>query len=493
MKAGLFQAHYPELNVGWNSALAPLGLGYLAAYAHKYVPGVEVAIERDLEALIAAKPDLVGITVTTANASIAVRQARRIKDELGCPVICGGPHPTTLPGVLDPAFDLAVLHEGEATFAELLELYKAEGRFTPQSLAKVAGILYREQGGALATTARRAKITNLDRIPYPDRDQLFRHWQYPGPEIQMMTARGCPYGCSFCSTVKIWGQQYYCNSDEYVLGEIEQIRRRYNPTVLHLYDDLFIVRKARVLRLLKAMRERGLHEGIRLSCFVRSNLLDDEIMDAFARTNFSMLNIGFESGSDQVLKTLNKQAANVERNHRAIELGRNHGVEYSSCFILGVPGETRADIVATFDFVRASVDVFSYVEFAPLQVLPGTNIWQTALQHGVSEHNLTGVALEPEDLNNEAYFYRQRWPYLNEANIPREELLSYYFIGQNVARMVYEFTMLRRRQRDLGSKLYSPRFVAENVSFADIMRAKVQRKLGRFMPMGEPPKQPVNS
>lgn len=489
MRVGLYQAHFPQLDADRNYALPPLGLGYLAAYARKQLSGVEVFIEHDLDALIAAKPDLVGITFVTANAWIAARQAAQVKEALGCPVIAGGPHISTLPTVLYPAFDLAVLGEGELTFVELLQLFQAEKRFDPASLAKIPGLLYRDPSGALLRSAPRPKIADLDSIPYPDRGEMQGKWTHAVDEVQMMTSRGCPYNCSFCSTVKLWGQMYYHPSDAYVLGEVEQIRRTFNPKIIHFYDDLFIVRKDRTLRILSGLRERGLHNGVQFTCFVRANLLDDELMDAFARTNFKMLNIGFESGSDEVLKKLNKRGTSAERNARAIELGRKHGLQYSSCLILGVPGETRHDILATFDFVRASMDTFGYVEFSMLHVLPGTSVWDEAKARlGVSESNMAGIVLEPEDLVDEERFYRERWPYLNEDKLPREELLNYFFIGQNISRMVWEYARLRQQMNVLHSNAHSPQYVAANISFADMLKAKVRRRLQHFMPIGEPPK-----
>src|SRR6185295_3615761 len=185
MKVGLYLACYPELIDTWNYNLPPLGLGYLAAYAKQYVGGVDFLIERDLDEIIAAKPDLVGITFVTYNASIAARQARRIKDALGCPVIVGGPHVSTLPTMLDPAFDVAVLNEGEATFAELLQLFKAERAFKPASLAKIQGLLYRDESGALVKTPCRVSIKDLDTIPFPDRDLMAEKWRRPKREAQL--------------------------------------------------------------------------------------------------------------------------------------------------------------------------------------------------------------------------------------------------------------------------------------------------------------------
>ncbi|MCE5228092.1 B12-binding domain-containing radical SAM protein [bacterium] len=485
MKIGLYLACYPELIDDWNYTLPPLGLGYLAAYVQKYVGGVEFVIARQVDELIAAKPDLVGISFVTYNASIAARDAVKVKQALGVPVICGGPHISTLP-ILDPAFDVAAIGEGEETFAELVTLFKAEGRLEPRSLAKIKGLLYRDESGAVVATPPRPMIQDLDAIPYPDRTLMYERWNRPGREAQIMTSRGCPYNCAFCSTVLLWGTTYRCPSEDYVIGEIEKLRNEYDPKTIHLYDDLFVVRKDRVLKLLAMIRERRLHEGARYTCFVRSNLLDDELMDAFARSGFNLLNIGFESASDAMLKVYNKKSADAGRNQRAIDLGKKHDVRFSSCFIMGGPGEKREDIVATFDFIADNLAQLRYVEFSPLQIFPGTDMWRRVKEMGLrDENNMMGIVFEPEDLASERDYYLKRWPYLNEDNMPREEFYTYLQMGHAMARLVYLFHEQRERGESLEHALRSPEGVAENVSLTDILQAKTKRRLRKILPMGD--------
>lgn len=476
IKVGLFLSVHPGLEDSW-SYLPPLGLGYLSSFAKQNVEGVEVILERDLEALIAARPDLVGISFATHTARLAARQARRVKEALGCPVLCGGPHVSTLPTMLDPVFDAAILSEGEETFAELLRLFQAEKQFTPQALRKVQGLLFHDEAGALVRTEARPYIQNLDTIPYPDRDLMFEKWRRERVEVQIMTSRGCPYNCSFCSTIVHWGRKYRSASDEYILGELELVRRKYNPAAIHFYDDLFTVNRARVLSLTKKMRARRLHEGVEYTAFVRSNLLDDELMEALAATNFKILNVGFESGSDAVLKVFNKLGVDMDTHMKAVDLARRHGMLFTSCFILGAPGETRQDIMDTFDFVRVNTDVFYCIHFSPLMVFPGTEVWEWARAQGLSETNLTGVTLDTEDFEDGMGFLERRWPYFNEQNIPREEMLTYLRLGTMMEDMVGRLYEANRRA-------VSPGFVAENVPIMDIVREKTRNRFRKLLPTG---------
>lgn len=480
IKVGLYVASYNELGLAtsdldsqWNQ-FPPLGLGYLASYARKYVGNVEFVIERTVDALIAAKPDIVGISYVTYSVRLAERHAIKVKEALGCPVIAGGPHISTLPTVLPKGFDFAVLNEGEETFAELLRLYQAEGEFAPESLAKVKGLLYRDADGVLQRTEPRPFIEDLDTVPYPDRDLMFEKWRRPGPsEMQILTSRGCPYRCAFCSTQVHWGRRFRFPTEDYVVNELELIRRNYNPETIHFFDDLFITNRGRTLRLLASMRERGLHKGVSFTGFVRSNLLDDELMESMAKTNFSMLNVGFESGSDSVLATFKKDSADLASHRNAVVLARKHGLKFASCFILGAPGETRQDIVDSFEFVSANIDVLSFVRFNTLMVFPGTQAFEWAKeQNGITDEDLGSVAPDLEDYLNMAEFLKHRWLYFNEKSIPREELLNYIDIGDRLSRIVAAYHEVARQKGSLS-------FVADNFPLSDIVKHKARKHLSR--------------
>ena len=470
MKVGLYQANYRNIDPGWMQ-VPPLSLGYLAAYAEKYVGGIEFIIDHRLDRIIESKPDIVGITYVTHSVRHAVKNAREIKDTLGCPVIAGGPHVSTLPTVLEEPFDIGVIGEGEETFAELMELYQAEDGFAPASLAKIKGLSYRDADGVLQRTEPRPFIQDLDRVPYPDRDRMFAKWTDPQEEWQIMTSRGCPYDCSFCSVIVQWGQVYRCHSEEYVVGEIELIRRKYRPKTINMFDDLFTVQRKRVLRIMEMIRERDLHKGVEFTCFVRSNLIDDELMEVFAKTNFKVLNVGFESGSDRVMQIFNKQSASQENHLRTVELARKYGLLFNSCFILGAPGETREDIMQSFEFVRKHSDVFYKIIFTPLMVFPGTQIWEDARRIGVSETNMDGVALEERDFDDGMDFLRNRWPYLNEERIPREEMINYLRLGDLFSQIVCGDN---ERMRELQSA----EWIARNVPIGEIVKEKARRHLG---------------
>jgi anaerobic magnesium-protoporphyrin IX monomethyl ester cyclase len=480
VKIGLALSCYPETDSTW-SYVPPLGLGYLASYTRKYVEGVEFVVERRAEELISHQPDFVGLTFVTFNYSYAAREARKIKDALGCPVICGGPHVSTLPTVLDPVFDLAVLGEGEETFADLVRLFKEKKRFPPEDLRNIPGLLFRDEDGQLIRNPARAAIKDLDTIPFPDRDLIHNKWSCHGGMVNIMTSRGCPYDCSFCSTIHHWGRGFRYPSNEYVVREIEEIREKFDPSEILIFDDLFVVNRSRVIELNNLIRQRGLHEGLEFRCFVRANLLNDELMESLAQTNHKVLNIGFESGSEDMLFKLKKTGCSVEENEHALYLGRKYGVTFSSCFIMGTPGETREDILANFDFVLSNTDVFDNVSFAPLQILPMTQVWEWAREVGVSDTNLSGIVLEQEDFEDEKEFFMNKWHYLNQHNIPREEFYTYYMIGKKVEKTVDELAKLRKKLVRVDQDV-NLQYAASNIPLVPLMKEKARRRLRMLMP-----------
>jgi radical SAM superfamily enzyme YgiQ (UPF0313 family) len=427
------------------------------------------------------------MTYVTPWAPYATRVARRFKEELGCPVVAGGPHVSTLHGVLEKDIDVAVLGEGEETFLELVRLWKETGRFDPADLARIRGIAYHDpDGNGPVETGARPLIRDLDTVPFPDRSMLHGQWSAKkGGIVNMMTSRGCPYNCAFCSTIHIWDRKFRFPSSEYVVSEIEYVVENYEPSEIMFFDDLYNVRKDRVIEISNMVRERGLHEGNRFRASARPNLLDDEVMEAMRAMNIRVLSIGFESGSDRVLGKLSKHGSTLEDNLRAVELARRHGMRYSSCFILGTPGETREDILQTFDFVMNNADVLEDAEFTQLSVLPSTEVWDWAVPLGISEHNLTGVVLEEEDIADMDEYLRTRWPYLNEQNIPREEIIRFLEVGRGIQGLVRRYADSRPLYAEpdagpgpeAGDDLDR---IAGSVPIAGILKAKVRRRLRRL-------------
>ena len=483
MNVALLLASYPQLDESWNS-YAPLGLGYLASYAQQRLGGVEFIADHRSGKIIEAKPDCVGVSFTSYNARYAAQEARKIKDALNCPVIAGGIHVSAIPELLDPVFDCGVMGEGEETFVELLRLFQERKALPPAlppaTLAAIQGLAYRNEAGVVVRTPPRPHIEQLDQIGFPDRVLLQKRGPWSPEYVSFMTSRGCPYNCHFCSSKSHWGGRIRYHSVEHVLRECEGIASQFDPRQVFVFDDLFIANKERAKRILSGMRERRLFEGKDLRCFVRSNHLDDEIMQELVATGFRILCMGFESASEPVLEALNKRPRMAFHNRQAVELARKHGALFSASFILGTPGETRDDILETFNFIESNAGVFLDVNVSFLMAFPGSKAWEWANPQGITDRAMVDMAISPEDIENEKDAILRRLPYLNEANVPREELYAHLQTARLLAKSVAQSSQLRRDKARLESALaqaHTPQYVAQAVPIRPVLWEKIKRRL----------------
>ena len=418
----------PEFTLGFIMACGkeeysfyqPLGLGYLCSYLKEYAGFQGTVIEEDLGDLLAHRPDVVGISSTTLDMQLARNYARRVKRELGVPVLLGGVHITTLPRSLPEEFDVGVIGEGEETLRELVELFRREGAFPPAVLQRVPGLCYRENG-RIRMTAARELIKDLDRIPLPDRDALGYH----GGATYMLTSRGCPYRCRFCASRVHWGKRFRCFSARKVVEEIGELVERYHTESIHLFDDVFVANRSRLEEIARLARERGLDKKVSLSCAVRAEAADESLIETLKSMNVVRVTFGAESNSARVLSYLKRGRATPEANQRAVDLCWRGGLQVGLSFIKGVPGETLNDIFKTYDFIfeniRArKIDIADVNDLAPF---PGTEIWDIAKARG----------LVAEDMDWDELKQPWKKQYLADC-IPKQQYLATDLLARRVIR-----------------------------------------------------------
>ena len=354
-----------------------LGLGYLASYLRSKVEGVDVRlIDRDLAgALESFQPHVAGISSVSQNYNRAKCMAR-VCHESGSLVVIGGAHISALPETLSPHMDLGVIGEGEATMAEIVQVFCDHGpQPGPSHWAEVPGVVFRDPQGEIHRTPARPLIEPLDRIPFPARDLLPPNSSY----YHMISSRGCPYNCTFCSSTRFWGRVRF-HSPEYVVQEVETLLDAYAPQHITFFDDLFIASRKRLRRIVSLIRERGIHKRVAFELTVRANLVDEETVDLLQRMNVFNVIMGLESGNDRVLRSL-KGNVRLEQNQRAVDLLSEAGIGISATFVIGAPDETREEILDTLTFIRQNP--LSEARTYLLTPLPGTPIWDEAQDRGL--------------------------------------------------------------------------------------------------------------
>lgn len=387
--------------VSLQDVLPPLGLCYLASYYFAYGrANVEIEIQDNrpnasIES-IAGKvrgADLVGISCLTQEFNKVVALCKEIKGKYGIPIILGGHHVSDLPHILPSEADIAVLGEGEQTMLELLELYERYG-FQKERLKEIKGIAYHDEGG-VELTGSRELVEPLDTIPPPARHllELKRYlrprWVF-GTEYKVgthiMTSRGCPYKCVFCSASSFWKRARFFSA-EYVVSEISDLIQRYNVKAINIYDDLFLANRLRARKIAELIDKQGITREVELFMQARANLIDEQACELMKQMNVVLVSLGIETGSEKILRYLKKGTVTVEDNRRAVKLCREYGMSVDVSLMIGSPGETSDDLLETVSFVK-DLDIRGYIQIFLATPFPGTELWEYAKLRGVVDEHM---------------------------------------------------------------------------------------------------------
>jgi radical SAM superfamily enzyme YgiQ (UPF0313 family) len=249
-------------------------------------------------------------------------------------VVLGGTGPTVVErGILQKfdAVDVIVRGEGECTIVDLMDALTAR-----RDLRSVAGISYRSNG-SLVENQPRPRIADLDTLPWPAYHRLDMA-AYQGYGV--VTSRGCPYRCTFCSVAPIWEHQAVLRSVQSVVDEIRHLFETYGVTMFLLQDEYFVSDKARMLDFCSTLESAGL--PVYWKCFTRINLVDEEMLCAMANAGCVHVRYGVESGSDAVLRQVAK-GFTARQASEVIALSAQIFPEVDAFFIWGFPFETVAD------------------------------------------------------------------------------------------------------------------------------------------------------
>ena len=357
-----------------------LGLGYIVSFLRKYLDfeNAHMLIGNVLNKLKKDPPDIIGISSVTEDFTKATECAKSLKELFKVPIIVGGVHISSMPESLPEYFDIAVLGEGEETMGELLKLISENG-LDKQYLSGIGGIAY-HQDGQVRITAARDLIGNMDTIPFPEREEFVRRGFF-----HILTSRGCPYRCSFCSSSLFWNKIRFF-SPSYVVEEIKFLIFKFGARHISIWDDIFIINIGRFKKIVDLIQKENIHKQVSFGCSVRANLINDETCSLMKSMNVTHVGLGLESGSEKMLKYLKKGSVKVEDNKRAVDLLKHYGFTIKGSFIIGSPDETEEDIIDTLDFIRHSRLDGGIANLAV--PYPGTEFWQYASKRGLVANDM---------------------------------------------------------------------------------------------------------
>jgi anaerobic magnesium-protoporphyrin IX monomethyl ester cyclase len=354
---------------------APLGILYLSS--HLRSRGFDVDIydstfgsKAELFRILREEPaGILGVyanLMTRGSAVEIIGHARAA----GWRVVAGGPEPSNYPEqYLDSGAEIIISGEGELSLERLLAT-----DFDPARHSEINGIFFRAENGAMVRTPPGSLIQDLDQQPWPDRerisiDRYLAVWRkhHGKGSVSLITARGCPYQCNWCSH-SVYGKTHRRRSPKAVVEEIAWILDRYNPEMLWLADDVFTIHHGWLFEYAAEMKRRGFH--IPFECITRADRVNERVAETLAALGCFRVWIGSESGSQRILNAM-QRGVTVEQVRKAVRLSKDNGIQTGMFLMWGYDGEEMEDVEATVEHVKACrPDVFFTTVSYPIKGTP---------------------------------------------------------------------------------------------------------------------------
>ena len=355
-----------------------LGLLYISAYLRRAGFAVEI-----YDATFGSRPELhdrlarapggvLGIytnLITRASVIAIVGAAKRH----GWTVVLGGPESANYTAeYMAQGADVVVVGEGEQTLAELLPALVRHG---PHRLHGIAGATFRDEGGQLVENPPRAQIADVDGLPWPDRAQIdigryVDTWRthHGIGSVNLITARGCPYKCKWCSHA-VFGYTHRRRSFLDCAAEVQQIYDTYKPDQVWYADDVFTINHRWLHEYAAELRRRSLR--LPFETISRADrMMSDEVLATLADMGCYRIWIGSESGSQKILDAM-KRGVTVEQVQWATRAAQRHGIEVGMFLMWGYEGEELEDIEATIEHVKkANPNIFLTTVAYPIKNTP---------------------------------------------------------------------------------------------------------------------------
>lgn len=365
----------------------PAGAGYLLAFAHQQNIKVEF-IDEQIEDNVVAKvidyvkdlrrPYIFAFSVLTASFKSAILVSRELKKIFPDSVILfGGIHPTAMPEEVLSYKHIDAVIRGEAE-RELVEFYKCvkENR----DFTQIEGLSYRKNGVIIHNKISQNPI-DLDSLPdFPY--HLFKSDRYDLGFV--VSSRGCPYRCIFCSNRVTTGKKYRYASAKKIIHDLDWVYNQYllkkpGKRNIHFQDDNLLVSQARIYELLDEIKKEGLDKKLTFSFQARGDNVNFKLLNDMYNAGFKSIFFGIETASDKIMKLIKKDET-VASCVEAVKLAKKIGFHVSATFIYGFPGETHQDRMNCLKLSKElKLDLVRYNNATPY---PGTELYEMAKQDG---------------------------------------------------------------------------------------------------------------
>ena len=334
------------------------------------------------------KPDIVGVTsMFSSQQKKALHYCDLVKAVGDIPVVIGGLHSSLFPQetLKNNSVDFVIMGEGEYRLLNLLEsLNKGKEDF------EFDGIAYRKSDGNLKINPFVSRIEDLNALPLPARDliDMERYIQVGLPigpftkrerAEQVMTSRGCPFSCNFCSASDYFGHKLRTRSVDSVISEIEDLINKYDIQEIQFSDDNLTANKKRAKELFTKIKSYNISWCTPNGVMVKT--LDKEIIKLMADSGAYQITFAIESGSERVLREImRKEVPSKENVKKLVDLCREYGIQTHATFIVGLPGEKKEEVYSTLQY---PFDIgFNSVSFFIASPLPGSRLREECERKG---------------------------------------------------------------------------------------------------------------
>jgi anaerobic magnesium-protoporphyrin IX monomethyl ester cyclase len=434
---------YPPVTIYGQGSVGPhppLGLAYIASYIRKKKHTVQILdaltlginkisikgkfkriglSDQQISRYIRQnKPELVGISVMyTAFADDGFRVAKLVKEiDKRIYVVMGGSHVSINPKevLLNQNVDYAVYGEGEVTFLNLVNSLEKK-----EKTEGITGITFR-QGRKIINNPPTPFIKNLDEIPFPARDLLPMDlydtpspFQMRHPAVQMVTSRGCPNNCVYCSIHSVWGHRWRSRSPENVIAEIEHLISEYGIREISFQDDSLSIDGKRLEKICDKIIRKKIDIKWTTPNGIAHWTLNKKLLSKMKKAGCYRITFGIESGNNSVRRWIGKPYS-LSQAEELIKHANKIGMWTLITNIIGLPFETKAAINDTINFaVKSDVDFAFFFRLGPR---PGTPIYDVMKQKGWLPKNQLelyseSVACETEYIKGKELFEIQHQAY----------------------------------------------------------------------------------
>ncbi len=364
----------------------PLGIAYMAGVLQENNIDVEIldASAEDMDfkdvekELLKRKPDLVALTALTPTIGRALETAQVVKETLpDSIVVMGGYHPTFnfIETLEDENVDIVIRGEGEYIMLNLVQTLENQS-----SLHDVKGIVFEDKNSKeIVVNPEAPLIQDLDELPFPALNLLpmkkYRLLDMDTHMTTMITTRGCPMQCSFCSSAAMHGKKIRERSVENIADEIEYLKTNYDIDTIAFMDDTFTLKKRKVMAICDEILKRNIE--IMWGCTSRVDTLDEKLLKKMKEAGCITIFIGVESADQQQLDNMCKNTT-IAKIENAFKIAHKLKIRTIASVALGMPGDTKEIMNKTVKFVHKLKP--NYAIYSLATPYPGTRFYKEAFE-----------------------------------------------------------------------------------------------------------------